>query len=375
MPPYAQRIACFDADAFFCRCAYLTWPERLAGVELLVVGGHPQRRGVVSSCSYAARQQGVHSGMSMARALALAPGAVAAPVPWATVRAKSRQVFAVVRALAPVVERASVDEGYALLPGDDAEACAAAHAIRAAVLERTGIETSWGVSRLRYLAKMATRPAKPGRGGDGVFVVPAGAELGFLDAHAPEQIPFLGPALAADLAKRGVTTIPSLRALDLRTLTLWLGPARARFVYERARGIDRGGVSDVPEPRKSVSSETTFERDVSDAALLDAALDELVADLVQTLGRERFRARTVSVKLRDARFAERQKSRTLDEYVGSQRVILHVARTLLRESARALPGPYRLLHAGVSNLLGPGGAEQLRFREILPSLEDEPVGT
>ena len=111
-----MRLLCCDIDQFFCQAAYLTWPDRLAGVELLVVGGHPRKRGVVASCSYAARRLGVRSAMPMATAFRICPDLVAAPVPWPMVKRKSREVFAVLRRHALALERASIDEGYLLLP-------------------------------------------------------------------------------------------------------------------------------------------------------------------------------------------------------------------------------------------------------------------
>ncbi|CAN5837241.1 DNA polymerase IV [soil metagenome] len=363
----APRILHVDCDQFFVQCAYLTWPERLADVELLAVGGHPEKRGVVASCSYAARQHGVRSAMPMREALRLCPALVAAPVPWGTVRRKSRHVFRVLARFAEAMERVSVDEGYLLVPESGEPPEELARRIQRAVAEETGITVSIGGATVRFLAKMATSHAKPA----GVFIVPAGQEQAFLEVHRLEEIPGIGPAFRAALARRGVTSISGARRIGLDLLTLWLGPARARFLWERVRTIDRSRIGAEEEIRKSISSETTFESDRWERDALETALDELVHDVGATLRKHRLRTRTVSVKLRSSDFQDRQKSRTLPQLVQTDRVIGGTARELLGELRHLLAGPVRLLGVSLSSLEGAGAVEQLAFREIIPPLEPE----
>jgi DNA polymerase IV len=367
----APRILCCDVDAFYCQAAYLTWPEQLHGVELLLVGGHPAKRGVVASCSYAARQRGVHSAMPMATARRVCPEAVAVPVPWATVRRKSRQVFGVLRRFAERLERVSIDEGYLLLPGAQEPVEAVAHRIRRTVKEETDITLSIGGSTLRYIAKMATRYAKPGSGADGVYIVAAGAEYDFMSRRSLAEIPGVGQSFLQQLERRGIGSIVAARRIDLPTLTLWLGTARARFLYDRIRAIDPNPVSDGREPRKSISSEETFERDILEMEALEEELAVLVTDVGRTLRRSGLRARTISVKLRNSEFRDRQKNRTLTQAVETDRVIFQVARELLHDTRRVHPGYVRLLGVSLSGLEGPGSAEQLTFPQIVPPLETE----
>ena len=363
-----MRLLCCDIDQFFCQAAYLTWPDRLAGVELLVVGGHPRKRGVVASCSYAARRLGVRSAMPMATAFRICPELVAAPVPWPMVKRKSREVFAVLRRHAAVLERASIDEAYMLLPESEQPLEEAAREIQRAVREETGITVSLGGSYgLRFIAKMATRHAKPG----GVYVVPAGGEIDFLDRHELRDIPGIGPSFASELERRGVSSIASARQLGPNTLSMWFGEGRARFLWERVRAIDPTPVEEDSGPRKSISSETTFERDISDHQALEEALSYLVADVGSTLRRDRLRARTIGVKVRGSDFQDRQRSRTLSEAVETDAVIYSVARVLLQEARLRRPGPLRLLGVGVANFEGPGSVEQLSFPEIVPPLETD----
>ncbi|MBW3628099.1 MAG: DNA polymerase IV [Gemmatimonadetes bacterium] len=363
-----MHLLCCDIDQFFCQAAYLTWPDRLAGVELLVVGGHPRKRGVVASCSYAARRRGVRSAMPMATAFRICPELVAAPVPWPMVKRKSREVFAVLRRHAAVLERASIDEGYLLLTPGPEPLEVRAREIQRSVREETGITVSLGGSHgLRFIAKMATRHAKPG----GVYVVPAGGELQFLDRHELGDIPGIGPAFLRDLERRGVSSIASARQLGPNTLSMWLGEGRARFLWERVRAIDTTPVAEDSGPRKSISSETTFENDLADREALEETLRELVADVGGTLRRDRLRARTIGVKVRGADFQDRQRSRTLPQAVETDAVIFGIARVLLQEARQRRPGALRLLGMTLSNLEGPGSVEQLAFPQIIPPLETE----
>ena len=377
-PTNTPRILCFDIDAAFCQAAYIAWPERLAGVDLLVVGGHPEKRGVVASCTYAARARGVHSGMSMARALTLCPDAVAAPVPWQTVRRLSRHVFAVVQRYALRMEKASIDEGFLLLPESDVHPEVVARAIREDVAEEVGVTISIGISGVRFIAKMATSHAKPrpGKPGNGVFTVAPGTEINFLNSHELGDIPFVGPAFVDALKKRGVGSIPAARRIELRTLVQWLKPARAHFLYDRVRAIDHHRVGEESSARKSISSENTFEQDIIDPAQIDHALRELVADVGGSLRRMELQAKTINVKIRESdyrgdRFIDHQKSHTLPQFVETDRVIYETARTLLHELRDVYAGPIRLLHVGLGSLSGPGSAEQLTFPEIIPPLETE----
>ena len=372
-PRSCTLILCCDIDAFFCQAAYLTWPDRLRGVDLLLVGGHPERRGVVASCSYAARQRGVHSAMPMATAVRICPDATAVPVPWATVRRKSEEVFAVLARFAARLERVSIDEGFLLVPPGDEPPKTIARQIRQAVKDEADIAISIGGASMRFLAKMATDYAKPkpGTGADGVFIVPPGTEYDFIGQQALGDIPGIGPAFLERLARRGVSTIQGARRIDLRTLTLWLGESRARFLHDRVRALDPTPVSGGRETRKSISAEETFERDVYTLDALERELEVLVADVGKTLRKLGLRTRTLSVKLRDSEFQDRQKNRTLPQAVQTDQVIGEIARELLHGVRALRPGPIRLLGITLSSLEGPGSVEQLAFPEIIPPLETD----
>jgi DNA polymerase-4 len=352
-----------DCDAFFVQVARLEDPEGAGRVELLLVGGSADARGVVTSASYAARRYGVRSGMPMSQALRLCPAAVRVPVPRGACVRKSRQVRRVLERFAPVVAPASIDEFYLDLTGTEAlyghaPLAEVASRMRSAVREETEIEVSVGGGASRLVAKLAVRRAKPA----GVHVVPAGEEGAFLRGFRLRELPGVGPKMEERLARLGLRTVPDVLAHDRRTLCDWLGEATGGWLHDRARGIDPTPVE--PEgPAKQLSREETFARDLHHDEALETELLQLVVRAAADLRREGVRARTITVKLRDADFTTRQASRTLAAPVESDRAIFRVSRELLARLRRERRVGARLLGVALSQLAATGAPSQLSFFE------------
>lgn len=366
--PRVRRILHVDVDAMFVQCAILADPA-LADEPLILVGGSPTGRGVVTSASYGCRAFGVHSAMPMATALRLCPRAVVVPVPGATIRAKSRQLAEVIRDWSPVALMASVDEAYLDLTGTEAmyrgePLAATARRIQADIRARTTLAVSIGGGTNRLVAKLATSFAKPA----GVYVIPPGEESDFVGRLEIADLIGVGPSLRESLARRGVTTMAGLRALDLRTLTDWWGEDRARWLWRRCRGIDDAPLR-TDEPTKSVSSETTFRRDVDDTRALEDALLAQVVDASGSLRKQGYFARTITVKLRDHDFRDRSRSRTVGEPVQSDRVIFAVARQLLADLRHQRATPARLIGVALTNLTGSAEPAQRTLLDLAPPLE------
>ncbi len=354
-----RRILHVDCDAFFVQVARLVDPEGAGRAELLIVGGSPSGRGVVTSASYAARAYGVRSAMPTGQALRLCPDAMVVSVPREEISRTSRRVREALEELAPVVEAASVDEFYLDLTGTERllrheTLHDTAERIRRAVLERTSVTVSIGGSTNRLVAKMATNRAKPA----GVVVVPPGGEAEFLAGHELADVPGVGPMLVQTLRARGLRTVREALAVEPEWLGRWLGERRAAWLLARMRGLD-GRPIEAGEPRKSISSERTFSIDVEDDARLDATLLRLAGSVASTLRRKGLRARTVTVKLRDHDFRTRQRSRTLPAPVESDQAVRDTARALLSDLRAARRVPARLLGVGVTGLVeGEEGAQQ-----------------
>jgi len=365
----AQRILLADADAFYVAVARLADPEGAGKARLLIVGGSPAQRGVVTSASYEARAYGVHSAMPMVRAVRLCPGATVVPVPWEACTRKSREIGAVLRRFTPVVEQASSDEFYLDLSGTEqlygAEPLAAtARRMRDAVLAETALSLSIGGGTSKLVAKLAAGLAKPrpGAAADGVHVVAPGAEADFMLQFALADIPLVGPKAQERLARFGLRTVRDVVPHDRETLVRWLGEREGAWLHQRVRGIDRAPV-EANRETKSVSRDETFATDLDDDGALAAKLLALADRASADVREAGLIARTVTVKLRDADFTTRQASRTLADAVQSDRAVYAVARELLTRLRAARRVPARLLGVALSQLVRAGSEGQLSLLE------------
>jgi DNA polymerase-4 len=354
-----RRILLVDCDAFFVQVARLNDPEGAGRAKLLIVGGSPTGRGVVTSASYECRAYGVRSAMPTAQALRLCPDAMVVGVPRGRVMEKSREVRAVLEDLAPVVQAASVDEFYLDLGGTErlfsTETLeATARRIREAVLARTQVNVSIGGGTGRMIAKLATAKAKPA----GVCIVPPGSERAFLDELDLADIPGVGPALAATLQARGLVRVRDATAVQREWLERWLGKRRGAWLWRRVHGLDDSEV-EPRERRRSLSSERTFFTDLGTDEELERRLLETVTSVAASLRSEGLCAQTVTVKLRDYDFKTRSRSRTLPEPVESDAPIYEVARAMLFELRAQRRVPARLLGVALSGLTDGEATRQL----------------
>ncbi len=345
-----KRILLVDCDAFYVQVARLEDPEGAGKAKLLVVGGSPTGRGVVTSASYAAREFGVRSAMPTAQALRLCPAATVVGVPRGACSRRSREIRDLLKNLAPVVQAASIDEFYLDLTGTDRllneTLEVTAHRIRSTVLENTHISVSIGGSTRKMVAKLASGVAKPG----GVHIVPPGEEAAFMRRLDLADIPGVGPALVESLKKRGLIRIEDALKVEFEWLQKWFGEHRGRWLYQRMRGLDSARV-DPREPRKSISSERTFFSDLESDEELEGALMRLSVSVGRTMRRSGLRARTITVKLRDGDFTTRSRGRTVPEAVETDAAVFAVARELMRELRNRRRTRARLLGVGLTNFV------------------------
>jgi DNA polymerase IV len=364
-----------DCDAMFCAVARLVDPDVAGRASVLIVGGRKGGRGVVCSASYEAREFGVRSGMPIAQAERLCPGATFVPVPCGACGEKSREVQLVLEEWAPVVEQASIDEFYLGLAGTEAlyrhePLEATARRMRQDVLERTGLSVSFGGGTNRLIAKLAVEFAKPrpGTGATGVFVVPPGGEGAFMEGLDLAAIPGIGPRFSAALRRRGLIHVRDALGLDRGTLALWFGPRTGAWLHDRVRGISRATVQERAE-QKSVSRERTFEEDLGTDEALETQVVRLATMVCQDLRGNGLAARTVTLKLRDHDFRTRQASQTLAGPVRTERHVVPVALDLLRKLRRDRRVPARLLGVGLSQLASGSGQVQLGLFGAAPEVE------
>lgn len=349
-PESRRRILLADCDAFFVQVARLEDPAGAGRAKYLIVGGSPDGRGVVTSASYSCRAFGVRSAMPTGQALRLCPDAVVAPVSRGACSERSRRVREALETLAPVVQAASIDEFYLDLTGTERllrhESLAdSARRIQAAVFEASQIRVSIGGGTNRLIAKLAVSRAKPA----GVHVVPPGREADFVSTLELSAIPGIGPSLLGALRERGLRSVRDVRTVDAEWLERWFGAPRARWLLARVEGRDSTEVA-AREARRSVSSERTFHRDLSDDDTLERELLRLTVSVAGSLRKEGLRARTITVKVRATDFSTRQRSATVPEAVESESAIFPLARDLLADLRGRRRGPVRLLGVALSNL-------------------------
>ena len=367
-----KRILLADADAFYVSVARLVDPEGAGRAPLLIVGGSIEGRGVVTSASYEARAFGVHSAMPMARAARLCPQAMIVPVPWQACVRKSREIHDVLERFSPVVETASSDEFYLDLSGTerlykDEPLAETARRMREAVLAETRLSVSIGGGTSKLIAKMAAGVAKPG----GVHVVPEGIEGEFMRRFQLADIPFVGKRFAERLENYNLKSVDDALRAGADRLRDWLGEREGLWLWERVQGHDTSFVTGGGDA-KSISRDETFAADIDDDDLLNAELIKLVDRAAGDLRDHDMVARTITVRLRDFDFTDRQASRTVPAPVSSDRAILRVAREQLARLRRARAVPARLLGVGLSALAREEGPEQLALLDVpVPSGESE----
>jgi DNA polymerase-4 len=367
-----RRILLADADAFYVSVARLVDPEGAGQAPLLIVGGSPKHRGVVTSASYEARRFGVHSAMPMARAARLCPHAIIVPVPWRACALKSRHIREVLERFAPVVETASSDEFYLDLTGTerlyhDQPTAETARRMREAVLAETQISVSIGGGTSKVVAKLAAGLAKPG----GVHVVEPGQEVPFMRRFSLGDIPFVGKRFVERLQRYSLKSVDDALAAGPERLREWLGEREGSWLWDRARGVDHSEVQSSGEA-KSISRDETFPADLNDDDALKGELIRLVDRAAFDLREDGLMARTVTVRIRDRDFRDRQASRTLEAPVLSDRAIVRVARELLARLRKARRVPARLLGVALSGLVREEGPAQLSLLGEAPPSGDSP---
>jgi DNA polymerase-4 len=333
-----------DLDAFFASVEQRDHPE-LRGRPVVVGGGGPTDRGVVSAASYEARRFGIHSALPLRTAAALCPHAVFVPVDGRKYAAVSVQVMRILQRFTPLVEPISIDEAFLDVSGSErlhGGPVDIARAIKAAVRDEIRLTASVGVATSKLVAKVASDLEKP----DGLVIVEPGHEAAFLAPLPIARLWGVGERTADILAEYGVRTIGDLAALPEDLLARRFGKQGA-VLAARARGIDPSAVTGA-EPARSVSHEHTYDLDTSDPEVLERTLLALCEGVAARLRDAHLMAHTVTVKVRDASFTTVTRQRTLAEPTDETEVVFRAALELARPQLRGIK--VRLLGVAASHL-------------------------
>ena len=340
----SRTILHVDLDAFFAAVEQRDRPE-LRGKPVIVGGGGPTDRGVVSAASYEARAFGVHSAMPLRNAGRLCPQGVFLPVDGAKYQAVSRDVMAILRRYTPLVEPISIDEAFLDVTGSRAlfgDGEAIGRRIREDVRNELDLTVSVGVATTKLVAKIASDLRKP----DALVVVAPGDEATFLAPLEITRLWGVGAKSAASLREYGVRTIGDLAALPDDLLVRRFGKHGAS-IGQRARGVDADPVGG-RDAAKSVGHEHTFDVDTSDREVIERTILGMAEGVAGRLRDSGVKAATVTVKIRDSSFRTITRQRTLSEPTDMTEPIFRAALELARPEVRGLR--IRLLGVSASGI-------------------------
>lgn len=334
-----RKIIHIDMDAFYASVEQRDAPA-LRGKPVAV--GSAQARGVVAAASYEARRFGVRSAMASVTALRRCPELVFVPPRFDVYRAVSDQIRAIFADYTEAIEPLSLDEAYLDVTGADS-ATAVASEIRARIREVTGLTASAGVSYNKFIAKLASDQNKP----DGLCVIKPHQGAAFVAGLPVKRFHGVGPVTAAKMERLGILTGADLRDRGLDELARHFG-SFASYLHRAAHGVDDRPVRP-DRPLKSVGAERTFDRDLSDAAELHAALGPVIDAAWRRIERSGAAGRTVTLKVKYADFRIVSRSQTAAAPLGEREPIAMAAAALLTALLPVDTG-IRLLGVTLSNL-------------------------
>ena len=321
-------------DMFYVAVELRERPE-LRG-KPVVVGGDG-KRGVVAAASYEARRYGVFSAMPSVRARRLCPDAIFLPGDMDLYVQVSSQVFDIFRDFTPLVEGLSLDEAFLDVSGAQrllGDGVAIAEAIRKRVLDEVGLVCSVGVAASKFVAKLASKTAKPiadhlsVRPGRGVVRIESSKEREFIHGLNVEALWGVGPATLKKLQSISIKTVAELAVIDLQILKHLLGDSHATHLHQLANGIDDREVEPNSDS-KSIGHEETFSNDIFDSETVRRHLVRM-SDLVARRCRDEGLApRTCTVKIKYSDFVSITRSNTSPTSITSAQAMMQMVEGLL----------------------------------------------
>ena len=377
----ARKILHLDLDAFFCAVEETQNPH-LRG-KPFAVGGKPDERGVVASCSYAARKAGVRSAMPMSRALRLCPGLIVVPGRHRLYGEFSKKVMDILHNQSGLVEQISIDEAFLDISDirDDPERFA--RGLQARIRDEVHLPCSIGIASNKLTAKIATEVGKAlalkrikaqglAEPPNAVTVVPVGKEAEFLSPLPADMLWGVGPKTSQRLTELGIHTIGDIARWPEAELIRLFGE-NGRDLWRHARGIDDRLVITEHET-KSISQEVTFSVDVRADKMLEKTLREQSAEVARQLRKNNLAGKTVKLKLRWPDFTTLTRQMTLTNPTDMEDEIAKTALELMK-SVRKPNQAVRLIGVGVSGLgepvrqLGLWDVDSERARKVQEALD------
>ena len=382
----SRTILHIDLDAFYCAVEETYNPE-LRG-RPFAVGGRPEERGVVASCSYAARRMGVRSAMPMGKALRLCSGLIIVPMRHHLYSEVSRQVMERLHQLTHLVEQISIDEAFLDISDVPESPETIAHKLQSRIRDELQLPCSIGIASNKLLAKIATEVGKSLalreikekgeiKPPNALTIVPFGEEAAFLSPLPADMLWGVGPKTSARLTELGIYTIGDLAKWPESELNRMFGE-NGRDLARHSKGIDDRPITTEHET-KSFSQEITFSKDVRDDKVLEKTLHEQSVEVARQLRKNELAGSTVKLKIRWPDFTTLPRQTTFNYRTDREDEIEKAALDLLR-SVRKPNQAVRLIGVGVTGLGQPirqlglwdvDSEKERRLQDVVDELQEK----
>jgi DNA polymerase-4 len=379
-----RTILHIDLDAFYCAVEETRDPG-LRG-KTFAVGGKPEERGVVASCSYAARRMGVRSAMPMGRALRLCPGLIIVSSRHSLYSEVSRQVMERLHALTPLVEQISIDEAFLDISEIHEVPETIARELQGRIRDELQLPCSIGIASNKMVAKIATEVGKSlalheikalgeVKPPNALTVVPLGEEATFLSPLPADMLWGVGPKTSARLTELGIHTIGELAKWPESEMIRMFGE-NGRDLARHSKGIDDRPITTERET-KSISQEITYSKDVRDDHILQNTLHEMSVEVARQLRKNNLVGKTIKLKIRWPDFTTLTRQTTLHQPTDQEDEIEKTALELMK-LVRKPNQAVRLIGVGVSGLGQPirqlglwdmGSEKDRKLQEVMDELQ------
>ena len=341
-----KKIIHVDMDAFYASVEQRDEPKYRG--KPLVVGGSPEKRGVVEKASYEARRYGIHSAMSSRSAHQRCKELIFVRPRFEVYREVSEQIKDIFYRYTDLVEPLALDEAYLDVTENKkgmSSATLIAKEIKKSILKETGLIASSGVSINKFLAKVASDIDKP----DGLFLIPPEMAESFVEQLPIEKFYGVGKITAAKMNYLGIRVGADLKRWSPDELMKHFGKSGLLY-YKMARAQDDRQVNP-NRIRKSIGAETTFEQDLDDIDLINIELEKLAQVLKKRLDKNRSYGRTITLKIKYADFQQATRSITESYLIQDTDVILSLVKKLL-PTTDVGNKEVKLVGISISNLAG-----------------------
>ncbi|WP_223069623.1 DNA polymerase IV [Paenibacillus caui] len=346
-PAKGRVILHIDMNAFYCSVHAAEEPDKYAGRPTAVAGSAELRKGIIVTCSYAARKMGVSTGMLVSQAMKKCPDLVVIQPDFHLYRRYSRAFMNIAYEYTPLLQAASIDECYLDITGSRqfGTPLGIAEEIHHRVKEELGLPCSIGIAPNKLLAKMASDMKKP----NGITVLRIRDVPELLWDKPCSQLFGIGGRTADKLKKLNIYTIGQLAAADESLLQQRFG-VMGLWMKQAAAGIDHSPVREEKDKNKSIGHTTTLPKDISDMEDVQRVMLNLADQVSRRMRRQGLMAQTVQITIRTPDMKTITRSQTLPSVTETADEIYHEACKLFRKHWKE-GKPVRLLGITLQNLV------------------------